>query len=66
MPSTTTVVEEIVWEPTPLPQLLHTVIQCSEEFEMLEEREASLEAKKLRADLASMLALIELSMREFF
>ena len=41
-------VEEIVQEPTPRPQLLHTVIQRGEEFEVLEEVEASMETKKLR------------------
>ena len=62
MPSTAAVVEEIVQEPTTPPQLLCTVIQRGEEFEMLEEREA----KKLRADLTLMLARIEVSLREFF
>ena len=33
---------------------------------MLEEREASSEVKKLRADLTSMLARIEVSLRGFF
>ena len=66
MPSTATVLEEIVQEPTLPPQLLCTVIQHGEEFEMLDEREASSEAKKLKADLTSMLARIEVSLREFF
>ena len=66
MPSTAAVVEEIVREPTPPPQLLCTIIQHGEEFEMLEERETSLEVKKLRIDLTSMLARIEVSLREFF
>ena len=66
MPVAAVEVKEIVREPTPPPQLLHTVIQHGEEFEMLEEREASSEAKKLRADLTSMLARIEVSLREFF
>ena len=51
-------VEEIVWEPTPPPQLLRTVIQRGKEFEMLEEGEASMETKKLRADLTSMIGCI--------
>ena len=66
MPSTTPMLEEIVQEPTLLPQLLRTIIQCGEEFVMLEEREASSEAKKLRANLTLMLARIEVSLREFF
>ena len=56
-------IEEIVWEPTPLPELLHMVIQCGEEFEMLEEVEASTETKKLRADLTSMMGHIEVSLK---
>ena len=66
MPSTATVLEEIVREPTPPPQLLRTVIQRGEEFEMLEERKANSETKKLTADLTLMLACIEVSLREFF
>ena len=50
--------EEIVREPTPPPQLLRTVIQRGKEFEMLEEGEASMETKKLRADLTSMIGCI--------
>ena len=65
LPSTAVVLEEIVRDPTPPPQLLHTVIQHREEFEMLEEREASSEAKKLRTDLTSMVAHIEVSLRDF-
>ena len=63
MLSTAAVVEEIVQEPTMPPQLLRTVIQRGEEFEMLEEREASSEVKKLRTDLTLMLAHIEVSLR---
>ena len=66
MPSTAAVVEEIVQEPTMPPQLLRTVIQRGEEFEMLEEREARSEEKKLRANLISMQARIEVSLRDFF
>ena len=55
-------IEEIVWEPTPPPQLLCTVILPDEEFEMLEEVEASTETKKLRADLTSMMGRIEVSL----
>lgn len=66
MPSTTTMLEEIVREPNPPPQLLRTVIQRGDEFEILDEREASLEAKKLRANLTLMLARIEVSLREVF
>ena len=56
-------VEEIVQEPIPPPQLLRTVIQHGEEFEMLEEVEASVETKKLRANLTSMIGRIEISMK---
>ena len=59
-------VEEIVWEPTPPPQLLRTIIQHGEEFEMLEDREASTETKKLRADLMSMIGRIEVSLKRSF
>ena len=44
-------IKEIVWALTPSPQLLRTVIQRRDNFEMLEEVEASTEMKKLRADL---------------
>ena len=66
MTSTAAVLEEIVWDPTPPPQLLYAIIQCDQEFEMLSEREVSSEAKKLRADLTAMLACIKVSLREFF
>ena len=56
-------IEEIVREPTPPPQLLRTVIQHGEEFEMLEEVEVSAEIKKLRADLTSMMGYIEVSLK---
>ena len=56
-------VKEIVWEPTSPPQLLCTVIQRGEEFEKLEEAEASTETKKLRADLTSMMGRIEVSLK---
>ena len=46
----------------PTPPHHHSV---QRRVEMLEEREASSEAKKLRADLTSMLAHIEVSLREF-
>ena len=59
-------VEEIVQEPTLPPQLLRTVIQRGEEFEMLEEGEASVETKKLRADLTSMMGCIEVSLKRSF
>ena len=52
MPAATMEIEEIVREPTPPPHLLRTVVQCGEEFEMLEEGEASAEIKKLRAGWA--------------
>ena len=55
-------VKEIVQEPTPPPQLLRTVIQRGEEFEMLDEVEASTETKKLRANLTSMMGRIEVSL----
>ena len=54
-------VEEIEREPTPPPQLLGTVIQRGEEFEMLEEGEASVETKRPRTDLATMINRIEVS-----
>ena len=59
-------VEEIVWEPTPPPQLLRTVIQRGEEFEMLEKGNASVETKKLRADLMSMISCIEVILKISF
>ena len=59
-------VEEIVWEPTPPPQLLCTVIQHGEEFEVPKEREASVETKKLRANLTSMIGRIEVSLKRSF
>ena len=59
-------VEEIVWERTAPPQPLHMVIQRGEEFEMLEEGEASAETKKLRADLTSMIGHIEVSLKRSF
>ena len=59
-------VEEIVREPTLPPQLLHTVNQCGEEFEMQEEVEVSVETKKLRADLTSMIGRIEVSLKRSF
>ena len=56
-------IKAIVWEPTPPPQLLRTVIQRGEEFEMLEEVEASAETKMLRADLSSMIGRIEVRLK---
>ena len=56
-------IEEIAWEPTPPPHLIHTVIQRGEEFEMLEEVEASVETKKLRANLTSLMGCIEVSLK---
>jgi len=56
-------VEEIVQEPTLPPQLLRTVIQRGEEFEMLEEGVVSAETKKLRADLTLMIGRIEVSLK---
>ena len=63
MPAAAIEVEEIVQEPTPPPQLLCMVIQCGKEFEMLEEVEVSVEMKKLRADLTSMIGRIEVSLK---
>ena len=63
VPVATVKVKEIVWEPTPPPQLLCTVIQRGEEFEMLEEGEASMETKKLRVNLTSMIGRIEVSLK---
>ena len=56
-------IEEIVWEPALPPQLLRTVIQRGQEFEMLEEVEVSVETKKLRANLTSMMGHIEVSLQ---
>ena len=56
-------IEEIVREPTPPHQLLYTVIQHGKEFEMLEDVEASVETKKLRANLTSMMGHIEVSLK---
>ena len=56
-------VEEIVREPTMPPQLLCTLIQRGEEFEMLEEGEASAETKKLRANLTLMMGRTEVSLK---
>jgi hypothetical protein len=55
-------VKEIMREPALPPQLLHTVIQRGKEFEMLEEGEASVEMKRLRADLSAMMGRIEVSL----
>ena len=63
MPATTVEIEEIVREPTLPPRLLRIVIQHGEEFEMLEEGEACVETKKLRADLRSMMGHIEVSLK---
>ena len=48
-------VEEIVQKPAQAPQVLRTVIQRGDDFDMLEEGEASEEAKRLRADLSAMI-----------
>ena len=66
MLATTVEIDEIVQEPTPPPQLLRTIIQRGEEIEMLEEGEASVETKKLRADLTSMMGHIEVSLKRSF
>ena len=66
MPMAVVEVEEIVWERTAPPQPLHMVIQRGEEFEMLEEGEASTETKRLRADLTSMIGRIEVSLKRSF
>ena len=42
------------------------VTQHDEEFEMLEEGEASVETKKLRVDLTSMIGRIEVSLKRTF
>ena len=63
MLATAVEIEEIVREPTPPPQLICTVIQGGEEFEMLEEGEASVETKRLRDDLTSMMGHIEVSLK---
>ena len=56
-------VEEIVWEAAPPPQLLRKVIQHDEEFEMLEDGEASVETKRLRTDQVAMIVRIEVSLK---
>jgi hypothetical protein len=56
-------VEDIILEPTPPPQLIRTVIQRSEEFEMLEEGEVDAEAKRLNADLSAMNRRIQVIMK---
>ena len=56
-------VEEITREPAPPPQLLCTVIQRGEKFEMLKEGEASAETKRLRNNLAAMIGRIEVSLK---
>lgn len=48
-------VEEIVRELAQPPQVLHMVIRCGDEFNMLKEGEASEETKRLRADLLAMI-----------
>ena len=59
-------IEEIVRETTLPPQLLCTVIQRGEEFEMLEEVEVSVETKKLRANLTSMMGHIEVILKRSY
>ena len=66
MPVPAIKVKEIVREPTLPPQLLRIVIQRGEEFEMLEEGEASVETKRLRADLMSMIGRIAVSLKRSF
>ena len=66
MPVAAIDIEEIVREPTLPPQLLRMVIEHGEEFEMLEEGEASVETKKLRANLTSMMGCIEVSLKRSY
>ena len=56
-------VEEIVREPAQPPQVLRTVIRRGDEFDMLEEGEASVETKRLRANLSAMIGRIEVSLK---
>ena len=56
-------VEEIVQDPAQPPQVLHMVIWGGDEFDMLEEGEASIETKRLRADLSAMIGRIEVSLK---
>ena len=56
-------VEEIVREPSQPPQVLRMVIRHGDEFNMLEEEEASIEMKRLRADLSAMIGRIEVSLK---
>jgi hypothetical protein len=57
-------VEEIPRGPPPPPQLICTVIQHGEEFETLEEEEASMEIKNLMVDLATMMDYIEVRVKK--
>ena len=58
-------VKEIMREPTPPTYLLHKVIWPGQEFEMME-GEASVETKKLRDYLTSMIGHIEVSLKRSF
>ena len=51
-------VEEIPREPARPPQLLRMVIRRGDEFNMLEEEEATTKVKRLRADLSAMIGQI--------
>jgi len=59
-------IKEIVREHTLPPQLIRTVIPHGKEFEMSEEGEASIDTKKLRADLTSMMSRIEVSLKRSY
>lgn len=61
LPPATAAVEEVEREGTPPPQLVRTVIRRGNQFEVLEEDVADAETRRLRADLATMMARIEVS-----
>jgi hypothetical protein len=54
-------VEEIPREPARPPQVFRTVLRHGDEFDMLEEEEASAEVNWLRTNLSAMMAQIEVS-----
>jgi len=55
-------IEEIPWEPARSPHVFRTVIRRGDEFDMLEEEEATTEVERLRADPSVMMGLIEVSL----
>lgn len=55
-------IKEIPQEPARPPQVFCTVIQRGDEFDKLEEEEATTEVKRLRADPSAMMGQIEVSL----